>query len=141
MSIRDLLARHLAGDELEGEELEAVIVEYERLAEVEERRQIAFANGRKTAGNLRKAKGEQTRAVWMAEAMAVQREMRDKSQKPVSLKALALSVYERCSERGMPHNSATIYNFLTAESEQLRAALESSTTQANAVGEAPTAGV
>lgn len=133
--LRELLERHRAGEELDAGELDTVVAEYERVAEAREQRDINFAIGRKTAGELRRAHGDRCRDVWLAEAIAVQRECR----KPLSLKALALSVYERCAERGItkqdgtPHNPATIYNHLAAESERLRATPEGSTTQASAV--------
>jgi hypothetical protein len=86
---------------------------------------------------VRREKADEYRASWFAEAVAVLRET------PMPWKTLAFEVLKRCAKNGItkpngePHNQATIYNYLTAQSERISEALESFTAQASAVEERP----
>lgn len=134
--LRELFDRHLAGEDLEGDELEAVIAEYDRVLEAQDLKARNFAIGRKTAAKIAKVWGEDRKAVWFSEAVEVLQERPGLLQ---SLKALAYEVRERCERKGVTkrdgssYDQATIRNYLTGEAERLSAALESFTRQASAV--------
>jgi hypothetical protein len=135
----DLVKRLIAGDpELTAEELEIASAELDRVLEQRDRKERALASGRAMGAQLSREWGEQVRAVWRAEAIEVLKE-----QPACSLKALALEVWTRCKEKGVTkrngdvHDSDTIYNFLSAQREQIAEILICSTRQASVMEQSP----